>query len=175
MAWWPNLGSVCYFLGNNKNKEVSFVANYSFRFSFEVSSFLTLSQNSYLSLRLVWLTLKSFFAPSLIQIRHWMCFLKLQYLLLNQKNDFFCEAISCLVISNMSAKLKVTWPYLTGAIIAKMEKWNFDERLAKPMTSSIWSPMPWGALWGMIRVFIKAMQENLWPHASLFQYVNRYK
>lgn len=38
-----------------------------------------------------------------------------------RKNDFFCEAISCLVISNMSVKLKVTWPYLTVAIIAKME------------------------------------------------------
>lgn len=34
------------------------------RFSFEVNSFLTLSQNSYFSLRLAWLTLKSFFAPS---------------------------------------------------------------------------------------------------------------
>lgn len=37
-----------------------------------------------------------------------MGFLQLQDHLLNQKNDFFCEAISWLVMSNMSVKLKVT-------------------------------------------------------------------
>lgn len=51
-----------------------------------------------------------------------MGFLQLLDHLLNQKNDFFCEAISWLVMSNMSVKLKVAEPYPRVCLFAKMEK-----------------------------------------------------
>lgn len=100
--------------------------------------------------------IKDFFSLlSLIQIRHWMGFLQLLDHLLNQKNDFFCEAISWLVMSNMSVKLKVAEPYPRVCLFAKMEKWKI---LIKDSLSLCHCPfgvlMPWGASLGYDQAFV---------------------